>query len=151
MHGDGRNDLIVGNAHGYGLWWLEQKMTGGQRQWAVHPIDPYNAQYHNMQWTDIDGDGECELITGKRHRAHCGNEAGEWENLGIYYFKWNGESFSKQIIDYDRWLVIEAFSRALPELAAAMRVWRDLFKNADDLYWDGLRFIQEQWNQAGSA
>ena len=53
-----------------------------------------------MQWVDIDGDGECELVTGKRHRAHCGNEAGEWDDLGIYYFKWNGGSFSKQIISF---------------------------------------------------
>jgi hypothetical protein len=98
---DGINDIIVGNAHGYGLEWWEQKKSGGnKRNWIRHPIDPYNAQYHDMQWVDIDGDGECELVTGKRHRAHCGNEAGEWDDLGIYYFKWNGESFSKQIISY---------------------------------------------------
>jgi len=96
---DGTNDIIVGNAHGYGLEWWQQKKTGGnKREWIRHPIDPYNAQYHDMQWVDIDGDGECELVTGKRHRAHCGNQAGEWDDLGIYYFKWNGESFSKQII-----------------------------------------------------
>ena len=98
---DGINDIIVGNAHGYGLEWWEQKKTGGnKRKWTRHPIDPYNAQYHDMQWVDIDGDGECELVTGKRHRAHCGHQAGEWDDLGIYYFKWNGESFSKQIISY---------------------------------------------------
>ena len=43
---------------------------------------------------------QCELVTGKRHRAHCGNEAGEWDDLGIYYFKWTGEGFAKQVIDY---------------------------------------------------
>ncbi len=98
---DGINDLIVGNGHGYGLDWWEQVVgSGGKRIWKRHLIDPYNAQYHDMQWADIDGDGERELITGKRHRAHCGTEAGEHDDLGIYYFKWNGESFSKQIINY---------------------------------------------------
>jgi len=53
-----------------------------------------------MHWVDIDGDGACELVTGKRHRAHCGNDPGEWDDYGTYYFKWNGESFSKQVIDY---------------------------------------------------
>ena len=32
-----------------------------------------------------------------------------------------------QEVGYDGWLVIEAFGRALPDLAAATRVWRDLF------------------------
>ncbi|MDD5706532.1 MAG: VCBS repeat-containing protein [Kiritimatiellae bacterium] len=100
VNGDGVNDIISGNAHGYGLWWLEQKRTGKRREWTVHPIDPFNAQYHDMQWVDIDGDGQCELVTGKRHRAHNGNDVGEWDDYGIYYFKWNGESFSKQVIDY---------------------------------------------------
>jgi len=40
------------------------------------------------------------LVTGKRHRAHCGNEPGEWDPPGIYYFKWTGEGFSKQVVDY---------------------------------------------------
>jgi hypothetical protein len=46
------------------------------------------------------GYGLPELVTGKRHCAHCGNEAGEWDHLGIYYFKWTGERFAKQIVDY---------------------------------------------------
>jgi hypothetical protein len=53
-----------------------------------------------MMWVDIDGDGQCELVTGKRYRAHCGNDPGEWDEVGMYYFKWNGESFSKQVIDH---------------------------------------------------
>ena len=100
---DGVNDLIVGQAHGYGLDWYEQRIIGGQggqSKWIKHPIDPYNSQYHDLIWTDLDGDGECELVTGKRFRAHCGRDPGEYDPPGIYYFKWNGESFSKQIIDY---------------------------------------------------
>ena len=53
-----------------------------------------------MHWVDIDGDGAPELITGKRYRAHCGNDPGSDDDIGIYYFKWNGESFSKQVIAY---------------------------------------------------
>jgi hypothetical protein len=101
VNGDGRNDLIVGNGHGYGLTWYEQRRgAGGDIAWQPHPIDPFNAQYHDLLWLDIDGDGKPELVTGKRHRAHCGHEAGEWDDLGIYYFKWTGEGFAKQIIDY---------------------------------------------------
>lgn len=100
VNGDGKNEIIVGNAHGYGLWWMEQKVKAGKRTWITHPIDLYNAQYHDLIWADIDGDGKPELVTGKRHRAHCGNEPGEWDDYGIYYFKWNGDSFTKEIIAY---------------------------------------------------
>jgi D-psicose/D-tagatose/L-ribulose 3-epimerase len=48
-------------------------------------------------------------------------------------------------LNYDRWLVIEAFGRALPALAAATRVWRDLFPNADEVYTRGLGFMRQKW------
>ncbi len=52
-------------------------------------------------------------------------------------------------VKYDGWMVIEAFGRALPELAAATRVWRDLFPSAEEVYTQGLRFMKEQWEKAG--
>ena len=97
VDGDGKNEIITGSAHGYGLWWSKRRADG---TWHHHPVDPFIAQYHDLQWADIDGDGTPELVTGKRHRAHNGNEAGEWDDLGIYYFKWTGEGFAKQVIDY---------------------------------------------------
>lgn len=99
VNGDGLNDLIVGRAHGYGLWWYEQTLTkGGKRKWIQHPIDPFNATYHDMWWIDIDGDGQKELVTGKRYRAHCGHDDGDYDPYGMYYFKWTGENFVKMPI-----------------------------------------------------
>ncbi len=101
VNGSGVNDLVVGNGHGYGLDWWEQRVgLKGARHWVRHPIDPFNAQYHDLQWIDLDGDGACELVTGKRYRAHCGRDPGAFDDVGLYYFKWTGEGFVKQIIDY---------------------------------------------------
>jgi len=98
---DGLNDLIVGQGHSYGLDWYEQKKDkNAKTTWIKHAIDPFNSQYHTMAWVDLDGDGKEELITGKRYRAHNGNDPGENDPLGIYYFKWNGEAFTKQVISY---------------------------------------------------
>ncbi|MFM7517594.1 MAG: sugar phosphate isomerase/epimerase family protein [Pirellula sp.] len=47
-------------------------------------------------------------------------------------------------IGYDGWLVIEAFGLALPELAAATRIWRRMFDDELTLAKDGLEFMKEQ-------
>ncbi len=46
---------------------------------------------------------------------------------------------------YDGWLTIEAFGKALPELAAATRVWRDFFPNEEEVYTEGYRHIRDCW------
>ena len=49
---------------------------------------------------------------------------------------------------YDGWLTIEAFGRALPDLAAATRVWRDFAESPEAVYRDGIKHIKEGWAQA---
>ena len=49
-------------------------------------------------------------------------------------------------INYNGWLTIEAFGRALPDLAAATRVWRDFFPSKEEVYEEGFKFIKENLN-----
>lgn len=51
-------------------------------------------------------------------------------------------------LGYDRWLTIEAFGSAVPELAAATRVWRDFFPNQEEVYREGYRLIRDAWDAA---
>ncbi len=68
---------------------------------------------------------------------------------GKGHIDWPGTFKALRSGDYDGWLVIEAFGRALPDLAAATRVWRDFFPDREQVYTDGLKFVKEQWQAAG--
>lgn len=98
---DGLNDLIVGAGHDYGLaWWEQGKGNDGERTWTLHTIEPKRSQFHEMALADLDNDGELELITGKRWRAHSGNDPGADEPLGLYYYDLNGGDFVRHTLDY---------------------------------------------------
>jgi D-psicose/D-tagatose/L-ribulose 3-epimerase len=49
---------------------------------------------------------------------------------------------------YDGWLTIEAFGRALKDLAAATKVWRDFSEIPEEVYRDGYRHIRDGWEAA---
>ena len=87
---NGKMDIIYGQGHSYGLYWLEQtEDTLGNRQWVRHTIDESFSQSHALLMADIDGDGQPELITGKRYRGHNGHDAGSYDPLVVYYYKIN--------------------------------------------------------------
>ena len=101
LNGDGKNDMIAGKAHDYGLFWYEQKVDrNGKRTFEPHLIDDTASQYHELIWTDITGDGKPELITGKRYRAHNDGDPGAQDDVGLYYFTWDGNTFKKHIVAY---------------------------------------------------
>ena len=102
LNNDKLADLIVGQGHGYGLHWYEQKKgtDGKSRTWIKHIIDEKNSQYHSMEWADMDGDKRPDLITGKRFRAHNDGDPGCYDEVGLYYFTWDGKTFAKHTISY---------------------------------------------------
>jgi D-psicose/D-tagatose/L-ribulose 3-epimerase len=44
---------------------------------------------------------------------------------------------------YNGWMVIEAFGLALPELAAATKIWRRMYESEEQLARDGLAFMKK--------
>jgi len=92
LNKDGRNDVIRGEGHNYGLYYLEQlEPKDGKTQWKEHLVDDSYSQLHTLAYFDLDGDGENELVTGKRVRAHSGRDPGGKEEAVMYYYKWDAE------------------------------------------------------------
>jgi len=81
---DGRTDLIVGQGHGYGLYWWEQGGPKAHPTWTRHIIDESFSQSHALLLTEIDG--EMRLITGKRYRGHDGNDPGSYDPVVVYAY-----------------------------------------------------------------
>lgn len=100
VNNDGLNDVIYGEAHAYGLYWMEQKPNG---QWQRHIIDQSWSQVHQLVLYDIDEDMELELLTGKRLRGHAGGDPGSSDPLGIWYYDINRETqeFTRKPIVYN--------------------------------------------------
>lgn len=84
---DGKMDLIFGQGHSYGLYWLEQAGTPSHPMWIRHTIDESFSQSHALALVDIDGDGQPELITGKRYRGHSGADPGSYDPVVLYAYK----------------------------------------------------------------
>ncbi len=87
VNNDGKTDIVYGRGHSYGLYWLEQQGDGSSRHFVKHIIDESFSQVHVLKLIDIDGDGQPELLAGKRYRGHNGNDPGSYEPLVIYYYK----------------------------------------------------------------
>ena len=47
-------------------------------------------------------------------------------------------------VGYDGWMVVEAFGLALPEIAAATKIWRRMYESEEQLARDALAFMKQQ-------
>ncbi len=85
---DGDADVISAAAHNYGIWWHEQnKDDQGNTIWKHHEISKAFSQSHGLAFSDVNGDGYPDLVTGKRYFAHNGHDPGAYEPAVLYWFE----------------------------------------------------------------
>lgn len=101
VDGDGLADLVYGNGHNYGLFWLKQsRSAGGDRTWTRATIDDRVASVHALLWADLDNDGKAEeLVTGKRVYAHeIEPGATDGSEIAWYAYDRGEKSWTKHLV-----------------------------------------------------
>jgi type 1 glutamine amidotransferase len=102
VNGDGVADIIVGNAHGYGLDWLEQRIDRqGRRTFVRHAIEEHYGNFHTMTLADVNGDGKPDLVTGSRLFGHNGSDEGEWDPLFLFWYDIQGGKCERHVISFN--------------------------------------------------
>jgi hypothetical protein len=98
--GSGRNDIVFGSGHHYGLYWLQQMPAGSSQHWVQRPIDTTWSQVHTLILADIEHSGHPVIVTGKRYKAHD-HDPGAGEPLGLYYYAYDRrkQEWQKFVID----------------------------------------------------
>ncbi len=79
-----------------------------------------------------------------RHLAHvhsCENDRG---TPGSGPIDWSKVFSALRAANYDGALVIESFGFAIPEIAGAACIWRDLASSPDAIAWDGIEFLKSR-------
>ncbi len=66
---------------------------------------------------------------------------------GQGHIPWDDTFDALQAINYDGWLMVEAFGLALPELAAATKIWRRMFQSEEQLARDDLAFMKGHYQR----
>ncbi|HNR33821.1 MAG TPA: VCBS repeat-containing protein [Candidatus Hydrogenedentes bacterium] len=105
VNADGLADLICSAAHDYGIFWYEQAKKDGETAWTQHLIDDSWSQAHSLALADFDGDGDLDLVTGKRFMAHNGGDPGAFEPLGVYWYELTRQPapiWNKHVVSYDQ-------------------------------------------------
>ncbi len=85
------------------------------------------------------------IRTAAPYLAHVHISENDRSTPGVGNVSWDATFDTLKAINYDGWLMVEAFGLALPELAAATKIWRRMFESEEQLSRDALAFMKQQW------
>jgi D-psicose/D-tagatose/L-ribulose 3-epimerase len=93
---------------------------------------------------------EKDNAAGIRHMrpvmAHVHISENDRSTPGCGHVEWTTTFNTLKEVAYDGWMTVEAFGQALPELAAATKIWRKMFTDEEILAKDALAFMKHNWN-----
>lgn len=84
---DGHLDVFTASAHERGIWWYENEGDGSNQKFLRHTLTEEMSETHAIAFTDINGDGKKDFVTGKRYYAHMKQGTGALEPAYLYWFE----------------------------------------------------------------
>jgi D-psicose/D-tagatose/L-ribulose 3-epimerase len=87
---------------------------------------------------------QAAIRTCASHMIHVHISENDRSTPGAGGVNWAANFDALREVGYDGWLVVEAFGLALPELAAATKIWRRMYQDEEQLARDGLAFMKSE-------
>jgi D-psicose/D-tagatose/L-ribulose 3-epimerase len=67
--------------------------------------------------------------------------------LGSGLVDWAGTVAALKAINYDRWVMVEAFNKDVHALAVPAHVWRNVFNSPEEVAEQGIKFLRDVWGK----
>ncbi|RCS40441.1 sugar phosphate isomerase/epimerase [Bremerella cremea] len=100
----------------------------------------YDTFHSNIEESDMaQAIRDCSDVL---HHVHISENNRATPGTGHVDFDTNFDALKE--VGYDGWMVVEAFGLALPEIAAATKIWRKMFDTELQLAKDGLAFMKQE-------
>ena len=100
----------------------------------------YDTFHANIEESDIaQAIRDCSDVL---HHVHISENNRATPGSGHIDFDTNFDALKE--VGYDGWMVVEAFGLALPEIAAATKIWRKMFDTELQLAKDGLELMKRE-------
>lgn len=80
---------------------------------------------------------------GGKRIVHVHISENDRSTPGEGHVRWDETFKELAALNYDKWLMIEAFGTSLPEIAGATAIWRNMFPNEEYLAKNGLKFMKD--------